>query len=511
MVCTFLAREAWGEWLNLIKNKKNSPWHSGFFLILFVAICSASLLAFFAGEKSVSDAWTYLPRDQSEEEIPSGFVVVDMSDVFLSSRGDGYDPNELSGIGPIPEEPSYQEGEVVFAEVMAEDKSYAGTLTRQKMDIGNLKGNLKVAKKGVSTSGLDNKTNRVEQAPGKTDALKAVTLEEVSSVWVEHSVKPGETLFDIAKNSGLIADDIIKANGISNPNRLALGQLLLIPRSRKDVGVTLAEVKRRRVSLKVKKKRAVPLKVTIYKVKNGDSLWSIASKSKVTIDTLFGSNRMKDPDRLKPGAKLRVPNQNGIFYTVKKGDTLAGIARKNDVDLKKVASINGLNKNSVLSIKQELFLPGTSQAASSYKRGVSHSSKTLKSTRASKGMFRWPVVGRINSPFGWRRHPVLKRRSFHTGVDIKARRYTKIRAARSGRVSYSGWMGGYGRVVVIKHNSTYSTLYAHAQKLYVRKGQKVSAGQVIALVGSSGRTTGPHLHFEIRKRNKPVNPLRYLR
>lgn len=495
----------------MINNKKNSPWHSGFFLILFVAMCSASLLAFFAGEKSVSDAWSYLPKDQSEEEIPSEFVVVDMSDVFLSAKDGFFDPNEPSGIGPIPDEPSYQEGKVLFEEVTAGDKSYAGTLTRQNMDIGSLKGNLAVTQKKTSVSTSDGKIKKLEQAPGKTDALKTVTLEEVSAVWVEHSVKHGETLFDIAKNSGLMVSDIIKANGITNPNRLSLGQLLLIPRSRKDVDATLGEIKRRKLSLKAKKKKTVPLKVTTYKVKNGDSLWSIASKSKVTIDTLFGSNKMRDPDRLKPGVELRVPNQDGIFYTVKKGDTLAGIARKNDVDLKRVASINGLSEKSVLSIKQELFLPGTSQAASSYKKGSSSSSKTSKSTRASKGMFRWPVVGRINSPFGWRRHPLSKRRSFHTGIDIKARRYTKIRAARSGRVSYSGWMGGYGRVVVIKHNSTYSTLYAHAQKLYVRKGQKVSAGKVIALVGSSGRSTGPHLHFEVRKRNKPVNPLRYLR
>ena len=106
---------------------------------------------------------------------------------------------------------------------------------------------------------------------------------------------------------------------------------------------------------------------------------------------------------------------------------------------------------------------------------------------------------------------MTRRRDFHTGIDIKAPRGRTIQAARGGRVEYSGWMGGYGRVVVIDHGDGYSTLYAHCTSLSVRKGQSVSQGQAIATVGTTGRTTGPHLHFEVRRGNNPVNPLGMLR
>jgi Membrane proteins related to metalloendopeptidases len=106
---------------------------------------------------------------------------------------------------------------------------------------------------------------------------------------------------------------------------------------------------------------------------------------------------------------------------------------------------------------------------------------------------------------------VTRRRDFHTGIDIKAPRGRAINAAKAGRVEYSGWMGGYGRVVVVRHNDGYSTLYAHCSSLSVRNGQSVSQGQTIASVGTSGRTTGPHLHFEIRQGKSPMNPLKMLR
>ena len=125
--------------------------------------------------------------------------------------------------------------------------------------------------------------------------------------------------------------------------------------------------------------------------------------------------------------------------------------------------------------------------------------------------YRWPVMGRINSPFGWRRHPVTRRRDFHTGIDIKTSRGMVIRSARDGRVAYSGWMGGYGKVVVVEHAGGQSTLYAHCSSVMVPQGTKISQGQNIARVGTTGRSTGPHLHFEVRRGNSPVNPLQYLK
>ncbi|MBQ7215742.1 MAG: M23 family metallopeptidase, partial [Synergistaceae bacterium] len=133
-----------------------------------------------------------------------------------------------------------------------------------------------------------------------------------------------------------------------------------------------------------------------------------------------------------------------------------------------------------------------------------------EAVRRDRGGFRWPVMGRINSPFGWRQHPITRRKDFHTGIDIKADRNDPIKAAGSGRIVYSGWMGGYGKVLVIEHPNGQSTLYAHCSTLLAGKGASVSSGQLVARVGTTGRSTGPHLHFEVRNGNSPVNPIKYL-
>ncbi len=115
------------------------------------------------------------------------------------------------------------------------------------------------------------------------------------------------------------------------------------------------------------------------------------------------------------------------------------------------------------------------------------------------GTFTWPVPGstRITSPFGWRTHPIFRTREFHSGIDIGAPSGRNIVASDGGTVLWADWLGGYGRTVIISHGA-FSTLYAHASALLVEEGDKVTKGQVIARVGSTGHSTGPHLHFEVR-------------
>jgi len=122
----------------------------------------------------------------------------------------------------------------------------------------------------------------------------------------------------------------------------------------------------------------------------------------------------------------------------------------------------------------------------------------------------WPTTGRITSPFGYRVHPILKKRKYHSGIDIAAPRGTPIVAADSGVIIFSGNNGGYGKMISINHGNGISTVYAHCDVLLVSAEQKVSKGQRIALVGSTGLSTGPHLHFEVRKNGVPTNPLSYL-
>ena len=125
-----------------------------------------------------------------------------------------------------------------------------------------------------------------------------------------------------------------------------------------------------------------------------------------------------------------------------------------------------------------------------------------------------PIQGRITSPYGWRIHPIFNTRTFHSGVDIGGPNYGAIKASNSGKVIYTGWYGGYGKVVIIEHGKVngkpISTLYAHMSSIKVSNGQQVTKGQVVGYEGTTGYSTGPHCHFEVRVNGKTDNPLSYI-
>jgi murein DD-endopeptidase MepM/ murein hydrolase activator NlpD len=170
-----------------------------------------------------------------------------------------------------------------------------------------------------------------------------------------------------------------------------------------------------------------------------------------------------------------------------------------------------------LRVGQRLFIPGVrlhmnaAQLEMANRRPIG-SSNSAKARRLARDVartqtslrFAWPVHGRLSSRFGMRKGRP------HEGIDVAASRGTPIRAAESGRVIHSGRLSGYGKVVIVKHAGAYRTVYAHASRLLVRKGAFVERGQTIALVGSTGRSTGPHVHFEIRRSETPHNPLAFL-
>ena len=129
---------------------------------------------------------------------------------------------------------------------------------------------------------------------------------------------------------------------------------------------------------------------------------------------------------------------------------------------------------------------------------------------AGTGSVGWPVSGTITSPFGMRFDPVQHRYQLHSGLDIAAPQGTTISAAADGRVIYASWYGGYGNAIIIDHGGGISTLYAHCSQIFVGVGQDVQRGQAIGAVGMTGDATGPHVHFEVRRDGKPVDPLGYL-
>ena len=133
-----------------------------------------------------------------------------------------------------------------------------------------------------------------------------------------------------------------------------------------------------------------------------------------------------------------------------------------------------------------------------------------KNVAGSTGTMIWPISGEITSNFGWRTHPIFGTQRFHSGIDIGADYGDAVRAADSGAVIYADWMGGYGNAVIIDHGNGISTLYGHNTSLLVSEGQAVAKGTVIARAGSTGYSTGPHVHFEVRQNGSPVNPMSYL-
>lgn len=139
--------------------------------------------------------------------------------------------------------------------------------------------------------------------------------------------------------------------------------------------------------------------------------------------------------------------------------------------------------------------------------------RSKKSNQSFSGEFSWPTPGytRITSDYGWRIHPILKTRRMHTGIDIGAPSGTSIQAVDAGTVIYTGMLGAYGNVVVIDHGGGISSMYAHQSRILVSENQDVKRGQVIGKVGSTGWSTGPHLHFEVRKNGDPINPWGYLK
>ncbi len=157
------------------------------------------------------------------------------------------------------------------------------------------------------------------------------------------------------------------------------------------------------------------------------------------------------------------------------------------------------SKNLEILIQQKV-------AAAEAKTNSSSKSIIIRGT----GMLAFPSDAPTSSPFGWRIHPILGYRRFHAGLDFAASYGSTIRAADSGTVIYAGWYGGYGKAVIIDHGQGITTLYGHTSELFVSEGQGVQRGQAIATVGSTGFSTGPHLHFEVRRHGTPINPADYL-
>ncbi len=237
--------------------------------------------------------------------------------------------------------------------------------------------------------------------------------------------------------------------------------------------------------------KTAALQIREHVVEDGDTLSELAKEFGVSMDTICGSNNLHSYDLIPTGKKLRIPSKDGILHTVAKGQNISDIARKYRVSLEKIFSENNKKNFDFISVGETIFVPDA------------------KPTDVFPG-FMWPTQGwRITSSFGWRRNPISGMRHFHEGLDIRSK-YQQIRATKSGRITYTGWLGGYGYTIIISHPGGWKSLYGHLYRIIVKDGQYVKQGQTIATSGNTGYSTGPHLHFELRKNGYLKNPLNYL-
>lgn len=248
-------------------------------------------------------------------------------------------------------------------------------------------------------------------------------------------------------------------------------------------------------------KLSEPVKFTNYTVKSGDTISGISKKFGLkNISTLIAINNIDNVRQLRSGQKLLIPSVDGIPYTVQSNDTLAGLSVRHGIAVEDILDVNDL-ASAELIIGQKLFIPGGKL-----------DSATLK--KAMGELFIYPIAGkyRLTSKFGRRADPFTGIASSHTGIDLAISQGTPIKATMSGKIIAVGYTNVYGNYVIIDHENGYQTLYAHMQKPSpLKKGQRVAQGKQIGLVGNTGYSTGPHLHFTVYKNGKLIDPLSVLK
>ncbi|GAB6159051.1 M23 family metallopeptidase [Desulfotomaculum varum] len=233
-----------------------------------------------------------------------------------------------------------------------------------------------------------------------------------------------------------------------------------------------------------------------YRVRPGDTLWSIAQRCGLTVAELATANSINEEDILAVGRTLTIPGREVSYHLVAAGETLSHIAGQYGISLDELVEANRLANPHLIRQGDRLVIPVTDQPAAALAGQVG---------KIQLGGWAWPVAGEITSPFG------IRGDRPHEGLDIGAGEGAAIIAPERGRVVWAGPRGTYGLTVILDHGGGIRSLYAHCSKLLVQEGQTVERHQPIAEVGSTGRSSGPHLHMEILRQGIPLDPLMFLK
>ena len=233
-----------------------------------------------------------------------------------------------------------------------------------------------------------------------------------------------------------------------------------------------------------------------YRVRSGDMIGRIAEQFDITSDTIISVNNIRNSRLLQIGDYLKIPTMPGILYNVKKdGETIESIAEKYKIDATKCSAVNHIELASAITAGSTVFVPDAEL-------------DWVTRQEINGDLFRKPIRARWyrSSRFGWRASPFTGVRSYHSGVDMACPTGTNIYAALPGKVTATGYNSTYGNYVIIAHHSGYKTLYGHMSAILCHKGNYVTQDTRIGRVGSTGMSTGPHLHFTVFKNNKQVDP-----
>lgn len=307
----------------------------------------------------------------------------------------------------------------------------------------------------------------------------------------------GHILTDQISGMGADAASIIKDEQIINEN---------IESSEEISGSEMESVEE--ISIGSPEEDKADNSIVIYEVKSGDTISSIASSFKVSVNTIRWANDLNSKDTIKIGDKLTILPITGVQYKVKSGDTISAIAKKYDADSKEILTFNGFDDAKDLKSGMEIIIPNgepavekpkttTTKTNSSTSSNSSTTSKSSSTTNTTSSSYAMPIPGSILT------------QGIHgtNAVDFGAPVGTNVKASMDGEVILSkgdgAYNGGYGNYIVIKHSNGTQTLYAHLSKTNVSVGSKVSKGDSIGKSGNTGRSTGPHLHFEVRGATNP--------
>ncbi|WP_089609276.1 M23 family metallopeptidase [Dehalobacterium formicoaceticum] len=239
-----------------------------------------------------------------------------------------------------------------------------------------------------------------------------------------------------------------------------------------------------------------------HSVAAGETLKSICRNYGWDIELVAAMNNLDPEASLSQEMVVYIPREPETNYMLQAGDTLWSIAQRNSINVDVLAKHNQLPDPTHLKAGDMIRIPDESQEIREPVR-LADEKNLVKIASRSLSDFLMPVIGVISSPYGPRKS------GSHHGTDIAAEAGTPILAIKSGEVTFAGWRPIYGYAVTIDHGDEVKSVYGHASKLFVKEGQKVKQGQIIAKVGSTGRSTGPHLHLEVHVGKKTVDPMRY--